>query len=159
MGYGGYEAMERMERMEDGTTSENQTFKPISVTAAEAWVREVGLKKMPVPSVSMEDVKYAFVEGYELANSVREKESLLPQNELAALRVSGLGCLYHDDGEMQDATKVRYGYAPAGGTYPQVFRVRLIAVLLLALVTCGIGALVGLAVIRSELRRSWNPRA
>lgn len=88
MGYGGYEEMERRDRMDSGTTSENTTFKPISVTAAEAWVREVGLEKMPVPSVSLEDVKRAFIEGYELANAVREKESLLLQAELRETRDS-----------------------------------------------------------------------
>ena len=35
MGFGGYEAMERRERMDSGTTSENTTFKPISVTGGE----------------------------------------------------------------------------------------------------------------------------
>ena len=35
---------------------------------------------------------------------------------------------------------------------------RLIALLALALVTCGIGALVGLAAIKHELRRSWRAR-
>lgn len=75
--------------MDSGTTSENTTFKPISVTAAEAWVREVGLAKMPVPSVSLEDVKRAFVEGYELANAVREKESLLLQAELREAQIDG----------------------------------------------------------------------
>lgn len=34
----------------------------------------------------------------------------------------------------------------------------LIALLALALVTCGIGALVGLAAIKHELRRSWRAR-
>lgn len=89
MGYGGYEEMERRERMDSGTTSENTTFKPISVTAAEAWVREVGLAKMPVPSVSLEDVKRAFIGGYELANAVREKESLLLQAELRESQIDG----------------------------------------------------------------------
>jgi len=89
MGYGGYEAMERRERMDSRTTSENMTFKLISATAAEAWVREVGLAKMPVPSVSLEDVKRAFTKGYELANAVREKESLLLQAELRKAQVEG----------------------------------------------------------------------
>jgi len=35
---------------------------------------------------------------------------------------------------------------------------RLVAVLLLMAVTCGIGALVGLAAIKHELRRSWRAR-
>jgi len=35
---------------------------------------------------------------------------------------------------------------------------RLIAYALLALVTCGIGFVVGLAIIKSELRKSWRAR-
>jgi len=35
---------------------------------------------------------------------------------------------------------------------------RLIALLALALVTCGIGALVGLHVVKEELRQSWRVR-
>jgi len=35
---------------------------------------------------------------------------------------------------------------------------RLIALLALALVTCGIACLVGLAAIKHELRRSWRAR-
>ena len=35
---------------------------------------------------------------------------------------------------------------------------RLVALLALALVTCGIGALVGLWAVKNELRQSWRAR-